>query len=75
MSLIKTSITVPDDLIKKAKKLTDNFSAVVTEALLEYLKKKKTEKALGSFGKWEERDEDSITIVNKLKREESRRDL
>lgn len=72
MSLIKTSITVPDEILNQAKKISDNFSAVVTEALKDYLMKKRVEKARASFGKWKKREEDSITIVNKLRSEEGR---
>lgn len=69
---IKTSINIPDDIFEDAKKLSDNFSSVVVEALREYLKKKRIQKALATFGKWEEREESSVEIVNKLRKEDRR---
>jgi hypothetical protein len=73
MGLVKTSITIPEEILEGAKKISDNFSAVVTEAMREYLKKKKIEKALASFGKWEDRRKSSVEIVNELRSEEKRR--
>ncbi len=70
---VKTCINVPDDIFNEAKKLSDNFSSLVTEALREYMRKKKIQKALSSFGKWEEREESSVDIVNKMREEDKRR--
>mgnify|MGYP001098705580 CR=1 FL=1 len=70
---VKTSINIPNEIYKEAKKLSDNFSQTVTEALKEYLRKRKVEKAIASFGKWGERDKSSVEIVNKLRKEGSRR--
>ena len=70
--MIKTSITIPDDLFKEAKEFSDNFSALVTESIRDYMRKKKVEKALNSFGKWGERKEDSVDIVNELRSEKER---
>lgn len=72
MSLIKTSITIPDDIYNKAKETSDNFSALVAEALKEYFRKEKIRKAVASFGSWEQRDKDSVEIVNELRNEEGR---
>ncbi len=72
MRLVKTSITIPDEIFNQAKNISKNFSAFVVEALNDYLKKEKIRKAMSSFGKWEERDNSSIEIVNKLRKEESR---
>ncbi len=73
MSLIKTSITIPEDVLSEAKKTSDNFSALVTEALKEYIRKKNVEKAVASFGKWKERDKSSVEIVTELRKEKGRR--
>ncbi len=70
--MIKTYITIPDDLFKEAKEFSDNFSALVTESIKDYMRKKKVEKALNSFGKWGERNEDSVDIVNELRSEKER---
>jgi predicted CopG family antitoxin len=71
--MIKTSISIPDDIYTEAKRVTDNFSLLVSEALKEYLRKKNIKKAISSFGKWQKRDKDSIEIVNELRKEESRK--
>ena len=70
---MKTSITIPDDIYEKAKKLSDNFSLVVTKALQEYMRLQAVEKARKSFGKWKDRDKDSIDIVNEIRADRSRR--
>lgn len=70
---VKTSINIPDDIFNEAKKLSDNFSSVVAEALKEYLRRKKVEKAMSSFGKWKQRDKSSAEIVSDLRKEDKRR--
>lgn len=70
---VKTSVNIPDDIFKEVKKLSDNFSSVVAEALTEYLRRKKVEKAMSSFGKWEERDKSSAEIVKDMRKEDKRR--
>ena len=67
--MIKTSISIPDDIYEKAKKTTDNFSLLVSEALKEYFRKKNINKAVSSFGKWQKRDKDSVEIVNELRKD------
>lgn len=69
---VKTSINIPDDIFNEAKKLSDNFSSVVSEALKEYLRKKKVERAMSSFGKWGKRDKRSVDIVNEARKEDRR---
>lgn len=71
--LVKTSINIPDDIFNEAKKLSKNFSYVVSEALKEYLRRRKIEKALSSFGKWEKRDKNSADLVNDIRKEDRRR--
>jgi post-segregation antitoxin (ccd killing protein) len=72
MNLTKTSITVPDDLLKEAKAASSNFSALVTEALQEYLRRRNVRKAMASFGSWKDRDEPSVEIVNRMRSQEGR---
>lgn len=72
MPLVKTSVTVPDEIYKIAKKESRNFSSVVTEALKEYLTKRKMKKAIASFGKWEKRSQKSVDIVREMRREGDR---
>ncbi|MBI5741994.1 MAG: type II toxin-antitoxin system CcdA family antitoxin [Nitrospirae bacterium] len=70
---VKTSVNIPDDIYNEARKLSDNFSSVVAEALTEYLRRKKVEKAMSSFGKWEKRDKSSAEIVKDMRKEDKRR--
>lgn len=73
MALTKTSITIPEDILSEAKKVSDNFSSLVAEALKEYLRKKNVEKAVSSFGKWKGRYKSSVEMVNEMRKEERRR--
>jgi post-segregation antitoxin (ccd killing protein) len=71
--MLRTSITLPDDLLKEAKAVSrDNLSALVAEALRKYLKDLKTQKALNSFGCWKNREKDSVDIVNEGRSDEGR---
>ena len=72
MSLIKTSITIPEELLNEVKKISSNFSALVTDAVKEYIRSQKVKKAISSFGKWEDREKDSIHMVNEMRIEGSR---
>jgi post-segregation antitoxin (ccd killing protein) len=72
MGLIKTSITIPEEVYKGVKKISKNFSAVATEALKDYLKKEKVQKAIASFGSWERRPKKSVDFVNAMRNEEGR---
>ena len=71
--MIKTTISIPEDIYAEAKKTAKNFSLLVSEALKEYLRKRRISKAVSSFGKWQKRDKDSVKIVNELRKEESRK--
>ena len=70
---VKTSVNIPEDIFNEAKKVSGNFSSLVAEALREYLRRKKVEKAISSFGKWEKRKKESADIVNEMRKEDSRR--
>lgn len=59
---VKTSINIPDEIFDEAKKLSGNFSSVVADALKEYIRKKKVEKAAASFGKWDKRDKKALKL-------------
>ena len=72
MHLTKTSITIPDDLLKEAKSVSKNFSGLVAEALAEYLRQRKVQKAVESFGAWKEHDEGGVDTVNRLRSEGGR---
>jgi post-segregation antitoxin (ccd killing protein) len=72
MQLTKTSITIPDDLLKEARALSKNFSGVVAEALTEYLRQQRVKKAITSFGSWKGHEESGIETVNRLRSEGGR---
>ncbi|HIJ94290.1 MAG TPA: hypothetical protein HPP94_00825 [Desulfuromonadales bacterium] len=72
MHLVKTSITLPDDLLLEARSMSRNVSGLITEALREYIRQRKVQKALESFGSWKGREGDSVDLVNNLRTEEGR---
>ncbi|MEI6209712.1 MAG: type II toxin-antitoxin system CcdA family antitoxin [Desulfuromonadales bacterium] len=72
MHLVKTSVTLPDDLLQEARSISRNVSGLVTEALREYIRQRKVQKAKESFGSWKGRKEGSVDLVNALRLEEGR---
>ncbi len=72
MSLIKISKAIPDEVYQVVKKLSKNFSAAATEALIDYLKKERTQRAAASFGSWEKRSKKIVEIVNEMRSENAR---
>jgi post-segregation antitoxin (ccd killing protein) len=72
MHLVKTSITLPDDLLQEARTMSQNVSSLVTEALREYIRQRKVQKAMESFGSWKRQEGDSVDMVNALRTEEGR---
>jgi post-segregation antitoxin (ccd killing protein) len=71
--MLRASVTLPDDLLKEAKAVSgNNLSALVAEALRKYLKDAKIKKALNSFGSWQDREKDSVDIVNALRSDKGR---
>ncbi|MBI4763520.1 MAG: hypothetical protein HY787_02795 [Deltaproteobacteria bacterium] len=69
---MKTSIKISDDLYQQGKKISNNFSLLVSEALKEYLHKAAVKKAVHSFGTWAKRGKGSVTITNELRNEGNR---
>ena len=72
MHLVKTSITLPDDLLTEAKTVSKNLSALVAESLREYLRQQKVKKAMESFGALQEQQENGVAMVNRLRSEGGR---
>ena len=72
MALVKTSVTIPEDLLSAARAASDNLSALVTDALREYMRHKKVKKAVSSFGSWEKREQASADIVNDIRKTRKR---
>lgn len=66
---MKTSVQIPDEIYRQTKLLSDNFSFVVTQALIDLLKKSKTKKGLKTFGSWESRDKCSADLVNEMRKD------
>jgi len=50
MSVVKKTVSIPKDLYNESKKLSNNFSKVISEALDEYIKRIKKEKLLSLAG-------------------------
>ena len=73
--MLRASITLPDDIFIEAKAVAgNNLSALVAEALRKYLQDLKTKKALNSFGSWQDREKNSVDIVNEIRSDEGRSD-
>lgn len=68
MALVKTSISIPEDLLSEARASSKNLSALITDALREYMRLKKVGKAISSFGSWERREQESVDIVNEIRK-------
>ena len=73
MSAVKKTVSIPEKLVKEASSITSNFSSVVEAALIAYLHHYRVQKAIKSFGKWQDRKDSSINIVNELRREDNRK--
>jgi post-segregation antitoxin (ccd killing protein) len=72
MHLVKTSITLPDDLLQEARTMSKNVSAFITEALREHIRQRKIQKAMESFGSWQGREGESLDSVNDMRKEGER---
>ncbi len=72
MGAIKKTISIDENVAKEAGEISTNFSAIVEEALVEYIQHHRIKKAIQSFGKWGERDGSSTDIVNDLRRKDDR---
>ncbi len=72
MSVVKKTVSLSSDLVEEVKNVSSNFSLVVEEALKEYLKHFYVTKALESFGKWQPRAEDSVTLINEMRKDDER---
>lgn len=73
MSVVKKTISLSSELVEEAKALSSNFSLLVETALRDYLRHYHIKKGVESFGKWQSREGDSVTIVNKMREEEGRK--
>ena len=69
---IKKTIVISSEIWDQVKGLSDNFSALVENALIEYLRQKRVENAKRAFGSWV-RDRKSVEIVEELRADESRK--
>ena len=71
MSVVKKTVSIPEEIYKEAREISNNFSQIVKEALKEYLKKKKKEKILsmaGALKDWEIKD--GIEYEKKMREED-----
>jgi len=72
MGVIKKTVSIDENIAREAGAIASNFSAVVEAALVEYIQHHRVKKALQSFGKWNERKESSVDIINDLRRTDDR---
>ena len=70
MATIKKTISLPEELYKEAESISNNFSEIVKEALSDYLKRKKIEKALSTAGVLKDFKENSIEYVDRMRKED-----
>lgn len=73
MSVIKKTVSLSSDIVEKAQRISSNFSLLVETALRDYLHHYTVKKAKESFGKWQLRDSDSVSLVNDLRKEDTRK--
>ncbi len=69
MPVVKKTVSIPEDLYKESKKFSNNFSKVISEALDEYIKKKRKEKLLSLAGALNN-GEDGKEFVDKIRNED-----
>jgi|HubBroStandDraft_4_1064222.scaffolds.fasta_scaffold678170_2 hypothetical protein len=72
MSAVKKTISIDENVAKEASALNTNFSAIVEAALIEYIHHHRLQKAMNSFGKWAEREDNSAAIVSSLRKQDER---
>ncbi len=73
MSAVKKTISIDEHVAKEASALNTNFSAIVEAALIEYIHHHRLQKAMNSFGKWAEREDNSAAIVSSLRKQDDRK--
>ncbi len=69
MPVVKKTISIPEEIYRESKKLSNNFSKVISEALEEYIKKRKKEKLLSLAGTLNSA-EDGKEFVHKMRNED-----
>lgn len=69
---VKKTVSLSQDIVDEVSMISSNFSSVVEEALRDYLQQYHVKKALESFGKWEDRDLDSVELTNLLRDDQDR---
>ena len=70
MALVKKTVSLPEELYREAKSISDNFSEIVKEALSEYIKRKKIEKVLSTTGALKELKGTGIEYVDRMRKED-----
>ena len=70
MPVVKKTVSIPEDLYKESKKLSNNFSKVISEALDEYIKRKKKKKLL-SLAEALNNNENGKEFVYRIRRKDS----
>jgi len=71
MSVVKKTVSIPQEIYEEAQEFSNNFSQIVKEALKDYLKEKKKEKILamaGALKDWE--IEDGLEYEKKMREED-----
>lgn len=67
MKTVKVSLTLPEELLKQIKDMTNNVSAFVAEGMRQYIAKERVRRALEqSAGVWSQENHPDLTTVKRV---------
>ena len=72
MPVVRKTVSISEDIYKKAASLSDNFSKVVNESLREFIKKNKRKNLLSLAGSWNNFKEDSVEFVDRIREDDKK---
>ena len=71
MSVVKKTISIPEELYEQLVSEGEGLSKIVRRALEEYIKKRKKEKAISLWGKLKDWEiEDGMAFVDRVRKEQ-----
>jgi post-segregation antitoxin (ccd killing protein) len=69
MKTEKVSLTLPADLLREIRSMTDNVSAIVTEGMRQYVAKERLRRALElSAGAWNEENHPDLKTLDDVEK-------
>ena len=67
LKTVKVSLTLPEELLKQIKAMTNNVSAFVTEGMRQYIAKERVRQALEqSAGVWSRENHPDLTTIKRV---------